>query len=954
MVLQKNDLKTLSPQSPRLPPKLLVGIVVLLCLLIYLIAVSVQNSAKLVQPGIKVNTTAFSPDRKIVASGIADGRIILWDISTGREQQAFQASSGGSVTNLAFSPNGKTLASVGKDSVIRLWDVAGSKPPQTLQSQENLTHAIAFSPNGKVLASGGEDTRLTLWDVTTAKPLQILEGEHTDGVSAIAFSPDGKTIASAGEDNQIVLWNQTTSKPIQTLPGHLAGILWLTFSPDGKTLASASKDTTIRLWNVSAGQPRSVLQGHIQPVKRVAFSPNGEFLASGGDDQQLLLWSTETGKLIQRFQSQQITTGLAFSPDGKLLISVNDNGQASLFDLISGYTKQDLQLPVNKSLLPSITSLHPKTNTAVGQVIDKGPGGPILIVTTSANPFSTYYTEILRNEGLNAFSTRDVTSVSSQGLRDYDLVILTEMRLTPTQVEMFSQWVTEGGKLIAMRPDQQLANLLGLSDAAGILPEGSYLKVDHSTLAGSGIVNQTMQFHGAADRYILNGAVSLATLYTDPTTATANPAVTLHQVGKGQASAFTYDLARSVVYTRQGNPAWATQERDGFAPIRANDLFFGHASHDQQADWVDLNKVAIPQADEQQRLFANLILIMNLDQRPLPRFWYFPQGAKAVVLMTGDDHANGGTTGRFDQFKQQSPANCSVENWECIRGTSYLYPDTPMTDQQAKAYDQEGFEIDLHLNTNCENYTPGLLQFFYTDQLRQFRAKYPSLPPSSTQRQHCLVWSDWSTTPEVELSHGIRLDTTYYYWPPSWILNRPGLFTGSGMPMRFAKLDGTMIDVYQAVTQMTDESGQAYPYHIDTLLDRALGSEGYYGVFTVNAHTDLAHSSVADAVVKSAQAHGVPIVSARQILTWLDGRNKSAFKGLTWNGQTLQFTIAPAKSAIGLQAMLPVQSASGQLNRITHKGRPVTYTKEVSKGIEYARFAANPGAYSATYTAEVK
>ena len=31
----------------------------------------------------------------------------------------------------------------------------------------------------------------------------------------------------------------------------------------------------------------------------------------------------------------------------------------------------------------------------------------------------------------------------------------------------------------------------------------------------------------------------------------------------GQAAAFTYDLARSVVYTRQGNPAWAGQERDG-------------------------------------------------------------------------------------------------------------------------------------------------------------------------------------------------------------------------------------------------------------------------------------------------------------------------------------------------------------------------------------------------------
>ena len=82
-----------------------------------------------------------------------------------------------------------------------------------------------------------------------------------------------------------------------------------------------------------------------------------------------------------------------------------------------------------------------------------------------------------------------------------------------------------------------------------------------------------MQFHGTADRYTLNGATAVATLYSTATTATANPAVTLRTVGTngGQAAAFTYDLARSVVYTRQGNPAWAGQERDGIAPIRSDD-----------------------------------------------------------------------------------------------------------------------------------------------------------------------------------------------------------------------------------------------------------------------------------------------------------------------------------------------------------------------------------------------
>ena len=111
----------------------------------------------------------------------------------------------------------------------------------------------------------------------------------------------------------------------------------------------------------------------------------------------------------------------------------------------------------------------------------------------------------------------------------------------------------------------------------------------------------TIQFHGSADLYSLSGSTAVATLYSDSTTATTSPAVTLNTAGAGQAAAFTYDLARSVVYTRQGNPAWSGQDRDAFVDpsqnlteIRANDLFYGNASFDPQPDWVNLSKVQYP------------------------------------------------------------------------------------------------------------------------------------------------------------------------------------------------------------------------------------------------------------------------------------------------------------------------------------------------------------------------
>ena len=593
---------------------------------------------------------------------------------------------------------------------------------------------------------------------------------------------------------------------------------------------------------------------------------------------------------------------------------------------------------------------------------NSGPGGPILVIANSANPFSRYYGEILSAEGLNEYLVADISNVTASTLAGEDIVILGDMSLTSAQVSMLTTWVNGGGRLIAMHPDKQLAGLLRLTPSTSTL-SNAYLLAQTSTGPGVGIVGESIQFHGPADLYTLSGASSLATLYSSASTPTTSPAVTLANAGAGQAAAFTYDLARSVVYTRQGNPAWSGQARDGQAgPIRSDDLYFGAASFDQEPDWVDLNKVAIPQADEQQRLLANLILQMNLIKKPMPRFWYLPSGFKAAVVLTGDDHGSfyggGATINRFNDFLAASPTGCSVADWQCVRSTSYLFPQmlatNQLTDSQAAAYVAQGFEISVHVDSDptCSNWSPAELDADYTDLLSSFVAQYPSVPVPRTHRMHCIGWSDYDTQPQTELRHGIRLDTSYYYWPPSWVNDVPGLFTGSGMPMRFADRNGNIIDVYQATTQMTDESGQSYPFNIDSVLDNAVGATGYYGAFVVQAHNDQnSYPGIASDVVTSARAHGVPIVSSQQMLTWLDGRNSSSFGSLSWSGNSLSFTIVVGTGARNLQAMVPSNSPAGDLSSITLSGSPVSFTTQTIKGVQYAFFTAAAGPYVARYGA---
>lgn len=179
-----------------------------------------------------------------------------------------------------------------------------------------------------------------------------------------------------------------------------------------------------------------------------------------------------------------------------------------------------------------------------------------------ANPFSRYPVEILRAEGLNEFTAMDISLVNASVLNSYDVVILGEMPVNGAQVTMLSDWVNAGGTLIALRPHALLSPLLGVSLAGGTLTD-QYLLFNTGSGPGAGSVNETIQFHGTADNYTLNGATALAMLYSGATTATTYPAVTTIDVGGngGKAIAFTYDLARSIVLYPAGKPGLGRTEQ---------------------------------------------------------------------------------------------------------------------------------------------------------------------------------------------------------------------------------------------------------------------------------------------------------------------------------------------------------------------------------------------------------
>ncbi|MBN6056768.1 hypothetical protein JYK22_32875, partial [Nonomuraea sp. RK-328] len=308
--------------------------------------------------GHEINTVAFTPDGRVIATGGDDRTLRLWDLATPHRPRLTAEVAGLSddVETLRFSPDGRLLAGVLYDGVLRLWSVAGGalQPVATVAASSKALFGLAFHPDGRLLAAGGDDGVLRVWDLADPRaPRQVTSAAaHPARITTVAFRPggpatpgDGPTavLATSGDDGTVALWRLTGGHRARLLSRVRHGDGSLTsaaISPDGRTMATAGWDHVTRLWDLRDPRrpvPLARLTGHSGPLQAVTFSPDGRTLATAGWDHTTRIWNVARPRSplpVTTLTAHANTVwSLTFSPDGRLLASASSDHSALLTDL---------------------------------------------------------------------------------------------------------------------------------------------------------------------------------------------------------------------------------------------------------------------------------------------------------------------------------------------------------------------------------------------------------------------------------------------------------------------------------------------------------------------------------------------------------------------------------------------------------------------------------------------
>ncbi len=354
--------------------------------------------------GAPSRAVAIHPRSELIAVGLEDGSVCLFDRASGHERARLSGFMS-QVSELTFDSQGRRLFVGHSDRTVRVVDDLASATPRVTETHKlggtpymlrwtsdgpvavgrtgpiagfaidyplepaksvirfylreaapdgsrvmfaTAQPVLALSPGGDKAAAlvrveGADGSARTLRIVLwDVAARRVLRSTTTTSVGdCLAFSPDGTLLAFGYDGGFSVLETVTLTAQMEVRLDSASGI---SFSPDGRILAVHTVTGDVQLWSMLTKRILAELKHPGQPWRSlVKFSDDGRTLASVRRN-SVQAWDLAGAPERLELAGHALgVTGVAFSPDGSMVASSSKDGTAKIWDPATGRLNQTLR-----------------------------------------------------------------------------------------------------------------------------------------------------------------------------------------------------------------------------------------------------------------------------------------------------------------------------------------------------------------------------------------------------------------------------------------------------------------------------------------------------------------------------------------------------------------------------------------------------------------------------------
>jgi eukaryotic-like serine/threonine-protein kinase len=273
-------------------------------------------------------------DGKLIAIGLEDGKVQLWDRSTSNTGSISEIMAhDGPVWSVDLSPDGKTLITASDDALVKVWDL--TEEPKEVRRFDNKTslRTAALSSNKKHIVTGDRMGKVRLWDLANPSDKPVKETTHRGGINALAFSADGELVGIASSRGTAGVWDVSTGRRRPELTGHKGPVYGIAFTPDGTKLATASWDHSVRVWDAGSSQLlKTFEEAHPEGIWGISFACCGNFITTAGQEGLVRVWDVSNGNRIAEFSRHTGTVHVSkFTSGGTSILSGGRDGTVKVW-----------------------------------------------------------------------------------------------------------------------------------------------------------------------------------------------------------------------------------------------------------------------------------------------------------------------------------------------------------------------------------------------------------------------------------------------------------------------------------------------------------------------------------------------------------------------------------------------------------------------------------------------